>query len=249
MIPASSKRRFAAFAIDNILFLLIITATVVIVPDKLALSDTHHPNFNTTLLVIITPALLLYLCKDCIEGVSIGRLLAGIVVKDIKNPCVTPGFTQMFTRNLILVTILPVEMFLLAFTNDNKRLGDKITHTTVVQNHSRSMRIVRLGLIFIMLITISSFFLISSNTVIMKSKAYDTALAFVRSNEEIAVQTGGITHTGCFATGNINVSNGIGNAQLNIFVEGKKSNYVYKINMNRTPEGKWTVIKHQAEKE
>ena len=86
------------------------------------------------------PGFFLYFLKDAIKGISIGKWIMGIMVRDAVNVDNIPSIGRLFLRNL-LVIIWPIEFFILATNDEKKRLGDKIAKTTVVKNPTRRKKL------------------------------------------------------------------------------------------------------------
>src|SRR5688500_12026841 len=88
---------------------------------------------TSTMFAVMLPGFLLYFAKDSIQGISIGKWIMGIMVRDQMNPNEIPSFGRLLIRNLFII-IWPVEFIVLAANPDKKRLGDTVVKTIVVKN-------------------------------------------------------------------------------------------------------------------
>lgn len=112
-ILSSRKRRIAAYIIDHFVLTFLIIATAFI---SLGTDFLNEPNFNTmtaTLLAVLLPGFFLYFAKDSFKGISIGKWIMGIMVRDAGNPELVPPFGRLLIRNLPLI-IWPIEVIVLA---------------------------------------------------------------------------------------------------------------------------------------
>ncbi|MUU77234.1 RDD family protein [Winogradskyella endarachnes] len=238
---ASRKRRIAAFLIDHfvITFLIVSITFLILGPDYL-----NNPDFSKITAVMLTTLLLgftIYFGKDSINGISIGKWIFGIMVRDEDNPEVVPSIGKLFIRNIFLI-IWPVEFIVLASSNEKKRLGDNIAKTRVVKNPhkpSKTPRILALilaGLIFI------TFLVIFIGSVMKNSDAYKVAVENIEQNKLILEETGGITGYGIMPSGSINITNGFGKAQLSITVKGIEKDVNVDVYLTKQPNEDWQLI-------
>lgn len=84
-------------------------------------------------------------------------------------------------------------------------------------------------------------------TVLRKSDAHLAAEQYISANAEIQAKTGGIKDFGMFPTGNLQISNGYGNADLNISVNGTKHDLDVFVHLEKEPNGEWQVLQMEAE--
>ena len=78
---------------------------------------------------------------------------------------------------------------------------------------------------------------------IMKnSGAYKTAIYSIEQNQEIIDETGGITGYGRMPKGSINISNGHGEAQLEIKVLGNEKDVKVEVSLVKEPNSEWGII-------
>ena len=74
------------------------------------------------------------------------------------------------------------------------------------------------------------------------SDAYKVAITEIEKNEEILSETGGITGYGMMPTGNVSISNGNGQAQLEIKVLGNEKDLNVGVYLTKEPNGEWKLI-------
>lgn len=91
------------------------------------------------LLSVLLPGFILYFAKDSYQGISLGKWIMGIMVRDQNNLNKVPSFGRLFLRNLFLI-IWPIEFLILATNKQNKRLGDTLTKAVVLKNPIRSSK-------------------------------------------------------------------------------------------------------------
>ncbi|MDQ7960398.1 RDD family protein [Flavobacterium lindanitolerans] len=99
LLKSSRKRRFAAFIIDHFVlsFLIVSICFLALGPDFIDKASTGK---ITSLPWIMSLGFLLYLLKDSIRGISIGKWAMGIMVRDENNPNQIPSTGRLFLRNL-----------------------------------------------------------------------------------------------------------------------------------------------------
>ncbi|NRD20202.1 RDD family protein [Winogradskyella eckloniae] len=238
---SSRKRRIAAFLVDHFVmtFLIVSITFLALGPDYL-----NEPDFSKITAIMLTTFLIgfaIYFGKDSINGISIGKWIFGIMVRDEDNPEIVPSIGKLFFRNIFLI-IGPVEFIMLASSNEKKRLGDKIAKTIVVKNPntpSKTLRILALvgaGLVFI------TFMILFVGAAMKNSDAYQVAVKNIEQNERIIEDTGGITGYGMMPSGSINITNGFGEAQLSITVLGNKKDVKVGVYLTKQPNDDWQLI-------
>ena len=118
-------------------------------------------------IILLFPIMFIVYCfKDSICGISPGKYMVGIAVRDKNNYRETPGISHLFLRNITLL-LWPFEILVLIFSKKKQRLGDIIAKTIVVRNHDVRLRYVFLRL-FAIIVIITIIFAISAN-VVMKN--------------------------------------------------------------------------------
>lgn len=241
---ASRKRRIAAFLIDHFIMTFLIVLLGFLALGSNLIEEENPGKFIVNLFLIIIPGYFIYLSKDAFKGISIGRWTMGIMVRDEKDQSTIPSYGRLLLRNLPLL-FLPVEFIILAASNEKKRLGDKIAKTVVVRNPNKPPRLPRLLTLIAVAITLFTglFFIVGST--MKNSEAYKIAIAEIEKNEQIISETGGIKGYGIIPTGNINSSNGYGQAQLEIKVLGNQKDVNVSVYLEKEANKDWKIIEIQ----
>ncbi len=243
---SSRKRRIAAFIIDHYLmvFFLGFMAMVALGTELKSPGDGTH--FILILCCVLIPGMLLYFCKDAVKGISIGKWVMGIMVRDESNPAQVPSFRRLLLRNLTLI-IWPIEFLVLALSGEKKRWGDSLAHTVVLKNPIKAPRTKRalvLAGTFVVLFA-GLFFIVMYS--MKNSDAYKMALQEVSANEQVLTKTGGIVSYGVFPKGNIHLSMGYGEANFTVKVTGKEENMDVLIYLEKQPDTPWKIVEMQDE--
>lgn len=238
---SSRKRRIAAFVIDHyaITFLMVAIFFLALGPNYM--NEDFTEKMTTTMLVIMLAVFLLYFAKDSIKGISAGKWVMGIMVRDTNNPNEVPSFGRLLARNLFII-IWPVEFIVLAASHEKKRLGDKTVNTMVVENPKKPKKLPRILALVGVGIAFIAFTYFCVGTAMTNSDAYKVAVKEIEKNEEIISETGGIAGYGMMPTGSVNISNGYGEAQLEIKIIGNDKNMNVEVYLTKEPNGEWALI-------
>ncbi|MFM7022710.1 MAG: RDD family protein [Flavobacteriales bacterium] len=243
LIRASRKRRIAAFMIDHIMMsgLLVMMIFLIIGPDfmDMGLSDAFFMILKIILICML--GMVLYFSKDSIGGVSFGKWVMGIMVRDEKNPEKTPSYGRLFARNLSIL-IWPAELIIMIVNKDKRRLGDKMVDAGVYKKPIKASVALRVVLSVILVAVFSGgivFFIVSG---IKGSGAYKTAIHEIEGNADIIAETGGIKDYGFAPVGDINVYNGYGEAVLYITVKGNDKDVEVMVLLEKEPGKSWKVL-------
>ncbi|WP_298422329.1 RDD family protein [uncultured Kordia sp.] len=237
---ASRKRRIVAFIIDHFIMSFLIVLLTFLFLGADFMNATNFDEVLNNSLYIFLFSFILYSAKDSVKGISIGKWVMGIMVVDDKSPNDTPSLARLFIRNLFIF-IWPVEFIILASSNEKKRLGDTIAKTIVVQNPNKLAKLPRISAIAatIIIFFFSIFILVSS--IIKSTDAYKVAISEIEQNQEIIAITGGIKGFGMMPTGSINITNGNGQAALQIKVLGNEKNINLTAYLSKRPNGDWKL--------
>ena len=73
------------------------------------------------------------------------------------------------------------------------------------------------------------------------SEAYKIAIKEIERNPEIVTESGGITGYGMMPGGNISISNGVGQAQLEIKVLGNEKDLNVRVYLSKEAGGEWEL--------
>jgi uncharacterized RDD family membrane protein YckC len=240
-ILSSRKRRIAAFIIDHFTMTFIIVGMVFLSLGTDFMDENNFSNLMTKMLPTMLVGFLLYFAKDSIKGISPGKWVMGIMVKNENNPKEVPSFGKLFVRNLFLI-IYPIEFIVLASSKEKKRLGDKTAKAIVVKNPNKPTKLPRILALVGIGITFFTFIFLFAGSAMKNSDAYKVAISEIEQNEEIVTEIGGIKDYGMMPTGSVNISNGYGEAQLEIKVIGNEKNLNIGVYLTKEPNGNWKLI-------
>lgn len=243
-LKSSRKRRIAAFIIDHFVMTFLMVSIVFIALGPNFMDENNPSKMMTTMLLVMIPGFILYFAKDSLKGISAGRWIMGIMVRDEGNQNEIPSFGRLFLRNLFII-IWPVEFIVLATNEQKKRLGDKVAKTIVVKNPNKPTKLPRIlaliGVGFIFFVFVFLF----TGSAMKSSDAYKIATKEIEQNKEIIDETGGIKGYGMMPTGNISISNGQGQTQLEIKVLGNTKDLNVSVYLEKGPNGEWKLIEMQ----
>lgn len=245
-LKSSRKRRIGAFLIDQFIITFLIVMIFFLFFGEDLINGDNPEQIIPILLFILIPGFILYFGKDSYQGISLGKWIMGIMVRDDESTNEVPSFSRLFLRNLFLI-IWPIEFIILATNEQKKRLGDKVVKTVVLRNpikSSKASRIVAL-ISVVMLFFVFVFFTVGSS--IKKSDAYKTAIEEIEKNEQLKTEIGSIINYGMIPSGNIKTENGYGQALLEIKVIGKKGTIPVTVYLEKEQSGKWQLIEMQKE--
>jgi uncharacterized RDD family membrane protein YckC len=239
-LKSSRKRRTAAFLIDHFVLTCLLVALVFLIggPEML---DADAGNGLEVMSFFIAPLFLLYFFKDSIKGISIGRWIMGIMVRDDADNTVVPSFGRLFLRNLFMI-IWPVEFIALAVNDEKKRLGDKMCHTVVLKNPGKPGKFPRIAVLGMVVVLAFSFLLFVATSTLKNSEAYKVAIKHIEASDKIREETGGITGYGSIPGGQVNLVNGRGTAHLEIQVLGRNRDIKVIADLEKEPGGEWELI-------
>ena len=236
---SSRKRRIVAFLIDHFIltFLMVSIVLIAIGPDFIGNSNTDR--MQSIMYWVMIPGCLLYFSKDSYRGISIGKWVMGIMIRSNEDNEI-PSFIKLFVRNL-LVIIWPIEFIVLAVSKNKKRLGDLIVKTKVVKNANKPKRLPRVLSVVLLGLCFMSFVYYTGGNALKNSEAYKIAIENIEANTELTNSIGGIKGYGYFPKGNISITNGVGEAQLQITIMGNESDLEVSVHLEKMPDGDWLV--------
>ena len=212
----------------------------------LVLGDFSSENFNNSrfilLPIVVITGMVAYIGKDAIGGKSIGKRVLGLMVRDSFDHNQIPSMSRLFQRNLSLA-FWPFQFFELSDLPEKQRRGDRIANTVVLQNPIRpkTVNYVIIGIGLFVSIIIGIFLLVSS--MFLKSEPYRISIEQIENSEEIRSEIGTITGYGFMPTGSINITNGVGEANLCINVKGSIKNKTICTELSKSKNGKWVLDK------
>ena len=118
---SSRKRRIVAFLIDHFTMTFLIVAISFMSIGTGFLDENNSSSVMAKMLPTMLIGFLLYFAKDSIKGVSPGKWIMGIMVRDENNHTEIPSVARLFIRNLLII-IWPIEFIVLAISQEKKRL-------------------------------------------------------------------------------------------------------------------------------
>lgn len=240
---SSRKRRTIAFIIDHFVMTFLIVSVVFIAFGSNIMGN-NPTKMMTTMLVVMVPGFVLYFAKDSFKGISIGKWIMGIMVRDETNQSAIPSFGRLFLRNLFII-VWPIEIIMLVTNDQRKRLGDKAAKTVVVKNPNKPTKLPRVLVLIVIGIAFFVFVFLTAGNAMKNSDAYKIAISEIEKNEQILTETGGIIGYGMMPSGNISISNGQGQAQLEIKVLGNSKDVNISVYLEKEPNEQWRIIEMQ----
>jgi len=238
---ASRKRRMAAFLIDHILFTFLIAGIVFLLIMPAISDDTEPEGVVLTLFLVIVPLVIAYMAKDAVRGISPGKWIAGIMVRDADDPEQVPSVRRLLIRNIFIV-MWPVEFLVLALSPDKRRIGDKLAQTIVVNNPVEVSRVKRVLLLVVVVFAFCVVLFVSIIGLLKNTSAYDAAIKAIEQNSEIRTRTGGIKGYGWLPAGRISTMNGEGTAVFEIEVQGVQKNISVSVYLEKHANEEWQVL-------
>lgn len=232
---ASLLRRTGAFLFDHFLASLLGIIASVIYSNGLPTPDDK----SMTIALAVTFGT--FFCRDFIKGISPGRWVAGIAVRDYEDPASTPSIPKLFLRNVFHV-LWPVEALSMFFDSEFRRLGDKAAHSVVVLDPRKArvgFRIIPVVLLIGCFIFFTFFF---SFLAIKRSEPYMVSVAYIKANPETQERTGGVKGFGAFPAGSISITGGVGQAEMVVYVIGQQKDAIAVIEL-ALANGRWEVKK------
>lgn len=243
-LKSSRKRRIAAFIIDHFVMTFSIVSIVFIALGPNFMDENNPSKMMMTMLFVMIPGFILYFAKDSLNGISVGKWIMGIMVRDENDQNEIPSFGRLFIRNLFII-IWPVEFIALATNDQKKRIGDKVAKTVVLKNPNNPNKLPRILALIGVGVTFFVFVFLFAGSAMKNSDAYKVATKEIEQNKDIIAETGGIKGYGIMPTGNVSISNGQGQAQLEIKVLGNTKDLNVSVYLEKEPNGQWKLIEIQ----
>lgn len=246
LTQASKLRRALAYFVDT--FILAMSLAMGLCLLFSGGIDTD-PLESTSLLflisfTIIPVAFLIFICKDFVKGISLGRWIMGIMVRDFHDHKKIPQKWKLMIRNMLLV-VWPIELLVMMLSKSKQRLGDKIAKTLVLNNPSKVKKVYLLPTLALLFLVVCAAPMIVVVNGLKSSSAYQTAVQAIESDDNIKKLTGGILNYGLLPTGNIKIINGHGLAAFQIKVIGKDKDFDVVVILERIDGSEWKVVKYQ----
>ncbi len=238
---APRRKRIVAFLIDHFTLTFLMTAAFFSIIGPNYLDENNQGQFLVVLLMVALPGMIIYVAKDSIQGISLGKWIMGIMVRNYANPQEVPSVFMLIVRNLF-VFIWPVEFIAMLISTDKRRLGDRVAKTIVIDNPGKPSRTPRVVALVGVIAAFVVFMVLFVAVALKSSDAYKTAVHEIEMNQEILEETGGIKGYGLLPSGNITISNGKGDAQLQIKVIGDKKDIEVNVHLTKEIDGQWMLL-------
>src|SRR5687767_10091100 len=100
IVKSSRKRRIAAYLIDFFVFTFLAVSIVFLIMGPDFIDNNDLGQMKTTMILVMLPIFIVYFCKDFMKGISLGRWIMGIMVRDENNSTEIPSKTKLAIRNL-----------------------------------------------------------------------------------------------------------------------------------------------------
>jgi uncharacterized RDD family membrane protein YckC len=237
---SSRRRRIFAFLIDHTVITFVAVAIDFLIMGPKFIDNPNIDKMTSVMFIVLVPTFIVYFGKDLVNGISLGRWVMGIMVRDENDYTQIPSRGRLVLRNLFLI-LWPIEFVVLMLNNDVKRLGDKFEKTVVLVNPQKAKRAYRV-LVSVAICTVAfGFVTIFSSISIKSSEAYAVAIQKIKGDKDILKQTAGIKELGSFPTGNINITNGFGKAAFKINIVGVEQDLELIVFLQKEPNGRWNV--------
>jgi len=237
---ASRRRRIAAFFIDLFVITFLMVTIVFLILGPKFIDEDNFDKMSTTIMFVMIPGLILYLGKEFIKGISVGKWIMGIMVRDQSDLNLVPPIWKLVIRNLFL-TIYPIEFIVSLIDKNKKRIGDKVTNSVVLNNPNKDKKVYRIAAFVAFGLIFYGFTALFSGVALKSSEAYKAATVSIENDNEIIKQTGGIESYGTFPKGNINITNDYGQADLSISIKGKEKDIELTVLLEKKPNESWKV--------
>lgn len=210
------------------------------------LDGKEFQNFNVSTLFVIVIFGTVYFGKDLYHGISPGRWVMGIMVRDKEDMNRIPSPFKLIIRNIILI-LYPIEFIMLLITGGKARIGDLVSNTNVVRNPNRDTRFKRISVCLfstVIMFSITGIFMMYTLT---KTNAYIIAAQHIETNENIRDQIGDIKSFATLTSGGVNIENDFGNAGFSIRVYGEEGEAVVDIQLVKEPNSDWEVVEMEIQ--
>ena len=220
MNKAPIYKRVIAYAIDHVLLTSLIVFGAFATTDFNAMEGVGGVlSIFGLFFKVLFLGMAFYMCKDFIKGVSFGKWLMGIAVRDQEDFEKVPSYGRLFIRN-VPVLIWFVELIMLLVDSNRQRLGDKWAKCHVVETR-KYVKVLPLVLSIVLGAVVFVFAIVFVTFKAIKgSPAYQLAEQEIRANESLINEIGPIQEFGWFPFGSIQTVNGEGYADFSIHVTG-----------------------------
>ncbi len=245
-ILASRKRRIFALLIDHVVITFICTYAAFIVfglnIESLLFEEAVGPFVSIGFL-----SLVLFIIKDSVNGLSLGKYILGIRVRDVKNGLESVSPFKTMLRNVFLIA-WPIEFIAMIISSSKKRMGDYVSGTIVLRD--RSIKLYkRLPVFILLLFALSHSFQISNYSIIENSSAFKIAVKHLKESGNLEVLVGPIQSIEVNQLGSVSIHNGEGSATLYLLVVGETRNQPVTLTLHKSENKIWEVTSISMENE
>jgi len=127
-------KRSLAFIIDYIIGIITLAISI----SFYGLPNMSDEKSAFRFFVQILLLLFIFLLKDSIRGISIGKWCVGLMIRDANHLDRVPSIQSMVRRNFTALLWFVFEFFKLIFDENNQRFIDKFCETIVVDNPDKA---------------------------------------------------------------------------------------------------------------
>src|SRR5688572_8431547 len=97
---SSRKRRIAALLIDHVIMTFLMVSITFVALGPGWMNEDYPTRMTSVMLAVMLPGFILYFAKDSINGISVGKWIMGIMVREEQDADSVPSFGKLFLRNL-----------------------------------------------------------------------------------------------------------------------------------------------------
>ncbi|MDH5561266.1 MAG: RDD family protein [Deltaproteobacteria bacterium] len=196
-VVATSAKRYLAFLVDyGVIMLFLKACRPLFLPQSWdAIEFETNIYFQIPLLFL---GLFMFVIKDLVRGVSVGKVFFNLRVSNIDKEFTTPSLKRLIIRNLFLF-LLPLEIVLIMIDKYCQRWGDKYALTIVVE-HKRPPQVRHLTVkvvgVFFVIASLWMMVTLTTPMGIKKSGAYQMAEDAVLSSSLVFESMGAVSSVG-----------------------------------------------------
>lgn len=129
-------KRSSAFILDYIFFISLFG--IILYISSFFTPVLAEGRVNFAFIVIVLLSFFLYMLKDLIKGISIGKWCVGLMIRDAAYPDIIPSLWILIKRNFIALTAYPFEFGKIIFDENNQRFADINFATIVIDNPNKA---------------------------------------------------------------------------------------------------------------
>ncbi len=235
MKRATKLSRFAALFIDTYLSIVL---TIILIFFLINWTEDSVVLSSILSIIIIILGMAAFLCKDAIDGRSIGKSVFNLGIRELDFSI--PSTKHLIKRNLTSI-FWPKDFYNILFGNDKRRQGDikyglDVYHLNNPTNLAAKIFRIVISICIIAFLVVSGFLL-----TFKEDTSYKTAIRYIQENKDIQEIVGDHITFGFFPSGSISRSNGHGEAFFKLKVKGEKQTLTLFITLSKEPNKNWKV--------